>query len=122
MNEVLIDKDNKILDPNIPRYEKLKNKMDNILKFQEFGMAVEIGANYNTSVNMGNLKTPSGYKYLGLVSNSNGYSDQWQVTYGVQGGTVFAYIKSYYNAVLTNSIHCRAIYVKEEYYSQNLVS
>lgn len=117
-----MDKDEKILNPNIPRYEKFKNKMDDIFKFQEFGMAVEIGANYNTSVNMGNLKTPSGYNFLGLVSYSNGFSDQWQVTYGNQGGTIFAYIKSYYNATLSAGVHCRAIFVKEDYYNINKVS
>ena len=122
MNEVLKDNEGKILNPNIPRYEKLKNKMDDVLKFQEFGVAVEIGANYNGSVNMGKVKTPEGYTYLGIVSNNNGYGDQWQVTYSKYGENVYAYIKSYHGATLTSGVHCRVIFVKTDYYSLNKFS
>ena len=118
-----MDKDEKILDPNIPRYEKFKNKMDDVFKFQELGKAVEIGANWNGSVDMGEYQTPEGYKYLGVITNESGYGDQWQVTYGQYGGShIYAYIKSYFNGNLTASVRCRAIYVKTDYYNDNLVT
>ena len=123
MNEVLKDKDGNILNPNIPRYDKFKNKMDDVFKFQELGKAVEIGANWNGDVDLGEYQTPEGYKYLGVITNESGYGDQWQVTYARYGGNhIYAYVKSYYNSTLVSSLHCRVIFVKEDYYNINKVS
>lgn len=123
MNKVLKNKDDKILDFKIPGYEKFKSKMDDIFKFQELGKAVEIGANWNGNVDLGEYQTPEGYKYLGVITNESGYGDQWQVTYSRYGGNhIYAYVKSYYNSTLISSLHCRVIFVKTEYYNLNKVS
>lgn len=123
MNYVLKDKDGNILNPDIPQYEKFKNKMDDIFKFQEFSLPVEIGANFNGSVDLGEYHTPNGYKYLGVLTNFNGYGDQWQVTYSRYGGNhIYAYIKSYFGATLVSSVECRVIFIKEDYYNANKVS
>lgn len=122
MNEVLKNKDDEILDPKIPRYEKLKNNINSLFKYKLFSQAVLIGGNANVAVNMGELNTPAGYTFIGVLSMNGGYSDQWQVTYALYGTAIFAYVKSYYNSNLSNTIRCMAVFVKTDYYNQNLVS
>lgn len=133
MNDVLKDKTGKILDFKIPGYEKkvnslksendeIKNNLNNLFKFQDFHIAVHIGGLAKVSTVMGKLKVPSGYTYLGVIANNNGYGDAWQVTYSEYGNNIVAYIDSYINSTLDNSLKCKAIFVKTDYYNQNLVS
>lgn len=123
-NEVLKDKNHKILDPKFPRYEKFKNKMNDIFKFEYItSNNIDVPANANRAINIGSYHTPTGYKLLGFVPLNVGWGDQWQVTFGRYGGdNVWAYIKNYYAAQLTSTVSCTAIYIKSEYYNQNLVS
>lgn len=122
MNEVLKDKEEGILNPKIPRYEKLKENVNDLLKFQHFSFPVYIGGNANVSTSVGQLKTPSGYTLLGVLPLENGYPDQWQVTYSRYGTGIQAYIKSYYGSNLQATLQCVAVFVKSAYYNQNLVS
>ena len=122
MNEILKNKDDEILDPNIPRYEKLKNNINSLFKYKLFSQAVLIGGNTNVAVNMGELNTPAGYTFIGVLSMNGRYSDQCQVPYALYGTAIFAYVKSYYNSNLSNTIRCMAVFVKTDYYNQNLVS
>ena len=122
MNEVLKDGSGKILDPNIPRYENFKKNVNSLFKFQHFSLPVYIGANANVSASIGQIHTPSGYTLLGVLPLENGYSDQWQVTYSRYGTGVQAYIKSYHSSDLQATLQCVAVYVKTNYYNQNLVS
>lgn len=121
-----MNKDNKILDPNIPRYENLKNNVNSLFKFQSFSQAVQIGGTAAVSATMGTLNTPNGYTLLGVLPLENGYSDQWQVTYAKYNASgmniVQAYIKSYYSTTLTATLRCVAVFVKTDYYNQNLIS
>lgn len=121
-NNILKAQNGTELDPNIPRYEKLKNNINSLFKYKLFSKAVLIGGNANVAVNMGKLNTPAGYTFIGLLSMNGGYGDQWQVTYSLYGTAIFAYVKSYYNSDLSNTIRCMAVFVKTDYYNQNLVS
>lgn len=122
MNEVLKDNEGKILNPNIPRYEKLKNKMNDLFKFEYISSGnIDVPANASRAINIGTYHTPTGYKLLGFVALDVGWGDQWQVTFGRYGGdSVWAYIKSYYAAQLTSTVSCTAIYVKTDYYNENI--
>ena len=122
MNEVLINKDDKILNPNIPRYEKFKKDVNSLFKFKFFSQGVQIGAMAKVSTVMGELKIPSGYTCLGIIPCDNGYGDSWQVTYSKYGNNVVAYIDSYINTTLNSTLQCMAVFVKTDYYNQNLVS
>lgn len=122
-NNILKAQNGTELDPKITSYEDFKNKMDDIFKFQELVKSVVIGANYNTGVDMGEYHVPEGYSYLGVISYSAGYGDAWQVTFARYGGNhIYAYIKSYYSSTLTSSLICRVIFVKTDYYNDNLVT
>ncbi len=122
MNEVLKDGSGKILDPNIPRYENLKKNVNSLFKFQHFSLPVYIGGNANISASVGQINKPNGYTLLGILPLESGYADQWQVTYSRYGAGVQAYIKSYYSSDLQATLQCVAVYVKTNYYNQNLVS
>lgn len=122
MNEVLKDGSGKILDPNIPRYENFKKNVNSLFKFQHFSLPVYIGGNANISASVGQINKPNGYTLLGILPLESGYADQWQVTYSRYGTGVQAYIKSYYSSDLQATLQCVAVYVKTNYYNQNLVS
>ena len=122
MNEVLKDKNNKILDPKFPRYEKFKEDINSLFKFQFFSHGVQIGAMAKVSDVMGKLNTPNGYTFVGVMNVSNGYGDSWQVVYSEYSGNIVAVIDSYIGATLTSTLQCMAVFVKTDYYNQNLVS
>ena len=122
-NNVLKNKDDEILDFKIPGYEKFKRDVNSFFKFEDMQKSVMIASNGQAGVDMGEYHLPDGYELLGVVALSNGIGDAWQVTYGKYGGShIYAYIKSYFNGNLTASVRCRAIYVKTDYYNDNLVT
>ena len=122
-NNILKAQNGTELDPKITSYEDFKNKIDNFLKFEDMQKSVMIASNGQAGVDMGEYHQPNGYELLGIVAMSNGVGDAWQVTYGQYGGShIYAYIKSYFNGNLTASVRCRVIYVKTDYYNQNLIS
>lgn len=121
-NQTLIDQSGTQINPKIQQYEDFVNDYSNLFKFQHFSLPVYIGANANVSASVGQIHTPSGYTLLGILPLENGYSDQWQVTYSRYGTGVQAYIKSYHSSDLQATLQCVAVYVKTNYYNQNLVS
>ena len=122
-NEVFKDKSGKILNPNIPRYENLKDDVNDLFKFENIVSGnIDVPANANRAINIGTYHTPSGYTLLGFIPKSAGWGDQWQVTFCSYSGNVWAYIKSYYATQLTSTVSCTVVYVKSDYYSQNLVT
>ena len=121
---VLEDKDGGIIDANIPRYEKFKNKMDDIFKFEHIQSgAIDLPANSNRAINIGVYHIPEGYEYIGVLPLSGGIADAVQTTFSrYNGNNIYVYINSFYPAQLTFSVSCTVIYVKTDYYNQNLVS
>lgn len=101
---------------------EVSGALNELFKFQYFFKPVVIGANGNIGTIMGALNVPDGYKFIGTLAINNGYGDQWVVTYAKYANNIVAYIASFYNGSLTSQLECMAVFIKEEYYNNNLVS
>ena len=87
--------------------------MDTI-KTQLLVKQVTLASNTFTAVTVGTLNIPSGYTLLGIVGKTNGYGDQWLVSYSEYAGNVIAMCYSKYaGGSLTESLRCNAIYIKD---------
>lgn len=108
----LCDSNSNTLDPVIPHLEQM-------FKFQSIQKEVSVVANGATAIMIGSLDIPSGYVFLGILPKRTGYSDQWQVSFGLYSDNkVYAFLKNYYADSLSSVIGCSIIYVKQEYYEQ----
>lgn len=114
-NPILKDKNENIQNPKIPRYEKLKNEVKSLFKFQQVSQQVTIDGNGNIGTPIADLENPTGYTLLGILPKVNGYGDQWQVTYSAYSQKVYAYIKSYYSESLTSTLQCTVVYINSDY-------
>ena len=61
--------------------------------------------------------TISGYNFLGIMTYSQGYADQWLISYGIYGNNIVAEIRSKYPAELTTQTIVILAYIKEDYYN-----
>lgn len=105
---------NELQNPIIPRYE-------NIFKFKQYTASVTVNGNDKLAKNMGGFVVPDGYIFLGILTISTGYGDQWNTTFSIYGNAVIAEIKNWYSSALTSEIKCMVVFVKIEYYTQNLI-
>lgn len=123
-NNVLKNKDDEILDFKIPGYEKFKQDASSFFKFENITSgSIDVPANSNRAINIGTYHTPEGYKYIGVLPLSGGIADAVQTTFSrYSEDSIYAFIKSYYPAQLSFTVACTVIYVKTDYYNQNLVS
>ena len=111
MSKYLV-KGTEIFNGVIPRYEPA-----NWIRIRKYSQTVLIGGNSNASVTLGALNTPSGYTFVGVIPYSNGYGDQWTVTYALYGQNIVAKVKSWYGGDLTSQISCYAVYIKTDIYN-----
>lgn len=123
-NNVLKNKDDEILDFKIPGYEKFKQDASSFFKFENITSgSIDVPANSNRAINIGTYHTPKGYEYIGVLPLSGGIADAVQTTFSkYNGNNIYVFIKSYYPAQLSLAVVCTVIYVKSDYYNQNLIS
>lgn len=86
-------------------------RMDTI-KTQFFIKEVTLAPKTFAVFTVGALTIPSGYDLLGIVGRTNGYGDQWMVSYSEYAGNVLAMCYSKYDGSLTQNLRCNAIYIK----------
>ena len=94
--------------------QEMANALTPPIKIQKFSKSVTIGANAFTTTDLGTISVPTGYNFLGIVANENGYGDQWLVSYSWYGGKCQAMIHSRHNASLTKTLIARAIFIRSD--------
>ena len=61
--------------------------------------------------------TINGYTLVGIISNGNGFGDQWLISYSIYGANIVAEIRSKYSSNLTAPVIVVLLYVKNEWYN-----
>lgn len=119
-------KDNNYLDSTSIVHNRINladilNGTDSIFKLQIMKQSLTVEANAFVNITMGKLNTPNGYTYVGVIPNSNGYGDQWLVSYGSYSGNIVAMVHSKYPAALSAGLTCLAVFIKSDYYNKILI-
>lgn len=92
--------------------EKFYNYPKNWLKIRKIEQSVTIGANGFTNIDFGTLTIPNGYTYIGVVTEENGFGDQWLVSYAKYGDNLVAVVHSKYNVSLNGTLKCKVLFIK----------
>lgn len=87
-----------------------------MFRFREYSASITVSGNGHGAVNMGAINIPDGYTFIGLIPKLIGCGDQWNVTLGLYGNSVYGYVKSNYGGELTSVLSCVAVYVKTTRY------
>lgn len=98
------------------------DKINGLFKIKKYTGSITVGGNAFQTLNMGSLSSISGYTFVGILPNQNGFGDQWVVSYGLYGGNVQAMVHSGYSGSLTANLTCYVIWVKTDYYNTILTT
>ena len=113
-------KNNTYIDSTSIVYNKEKladilEKNIGIIKIVTLQQAMTIGAGEFTSVNIGAIPNYDDYTFIGIMNDTNGYGDQWLISYSSYGGNVVAMVHSKYGGILSSAITCKLLYIKNTY-------
>lgn len=98
------------------------SEINDWFRIREYTSSITVAGNSTATIDMGNISTPTGYTFLGVVSNNSGYGDQWIVSYSNYNSKIQAVVSSRYSSSLTNDLVCYAIYLKTSFYNNILLS
>ena len=110
---------NQLINSTIPIMSDLPNI--NTFKIAKCNKTVTV----NSGDSVQTLFTPptiTGYTFLGIIPEEQGFADQWLITYGFYGGNIVGAFRSFYPSTLTATLIINLLYIENNYYNNNVTN
>lgn len=91
----------------------MNSNLGSLIKTQTFTGTVSLPGKGEGSLNMGALKVPTGYTYIGAVAIDSGYGDQFLCSFQRYGSNMLCTVKNLFLSELTGNVTCKALFLKD---------